>query len=179
MSTDLPELALSVRQPWAWAIIHGGKTIENRTMGAIRSGSMDCRRICIHAASGMSEKEYRWGAWKLSQVGVTAPRPEALYRSAIVGIVDVVDIITDSDSPWFGGPCGLVLEHPQPVEPIPAKGALGYFRWKQSGAMAPPKPWMSRYDLPSGDRATGELFPGLAPSFATPPEKPFPPRKKT
>lgn len=28
---DLPELALSVRQPWAWAIIHAGKDIENRS----------------------------------------------------------------------------------------------------------------------------------------------------
>ena len=26
--TDLPELALSVRQPWAWAIIYAGKDIE-------------------------------------------------------------------------------------------------------------------------------------------------------
>lgn len=23
--------ALTVQQPWAWAIIHGGKTVENRT----------------------------------------------------------------------------------------------------------------------------------------------------
>jgi hypothetical protein len=23
--------ALTVRQPWAWAIVHGGKDIENRT----------------------------------------------------------------------------------------------------------------------------------------------------
>jgi hypothetical protein len=33
---DLPRLAISVRQPWAWAIIHGGKPLENRTAGAIK-----------------------------------------------------------------------------------------------------------------------------------------------
>lgn len=30
----LPRKALSVRQPWAWAIIFGGKPIENRSAGA-------------------------------------------------------------------------------------------------------------------------------------------------
>ena len=38
--TSLPPLALSVRQPWAWAIIFGGKTIENRSLGSIRAGRM-------------------------------------------------------------------------------------------------------------------------------------------
>lgn len=28
---DLPEFALSIRQPWAWAIVYAGKDIENRT----------------------------------------------------------------------------------------------------------------------------------------------------
>ncbi len=26
-----PMLALSIRQPWAWAIIHAGKDVENRS----------------------------------------------------------------------------------------------------------------------------------------------------
>ncbi|WP_409188395.1 hypothetical protein [Bradyrhizobium sp. RDM4] len=33
----LPEFALSVRQPWAWAIIHGGKDVENRSAPAVRN----------------------------------------------------------------------------------------------------------------------------------------------
>lgn len=35
---DIPHLALSVRQPWAWAIIHAGKDIENRTWQAVNHG---------------------------------------------------------------------------------------------------------------------------------------------
>ena len=35
-----PSVALSVRQPWAWAIIHGGKDVENRTKYAITLGGM-------------------------------------------------------------------------------------------------------------------------------------------
>ena len=88
----------------------GHKPIENRTLGAIRSGGMDPRRIALQAAAGMTMKEYKWAQWKMAQVGVAVPRPEAMPRSAIVGAVTVTDIFTESESLWFGGPCGLVLE---------------------------------------------------------------------
>ncbi|QPH54210.1 hypothetical protein [Pontivivens ytuae] len=170
--SGLPPLALSVRQPWAWAIIHGGKVIENRSLGAIKSGNMDCRRICIHAATGLKRSEYDWGLWRLHRHGVTAPRPEDLPRGAIIGTVDVVDIISESDSEWFGGPWGLVLENPAPVEPIPAVGELGYFAWERSGELAAPLPWMFGYDRPNGDSRTLSLFDDLPPSFAEAPERP-------
>ena len=64
MPPDLPPIALSVWQPWAWAIIHGGKDIENRSEGAVRSGGMVPGRICIHAATGLKEEEYRWSVYK-------------------------------------------------------------------------------------------------------------------
>lgn len=85
----LPPLALSVRQPWAWAIVHGGKDVENRTTGAIRAGDMRPGRVCVHAALGMSRREYGWGAWRLARHGGTAPRPDALIRGALIGVVEV------------------------------------------------------------------------------------------
>ncbi|MEL6735301.1 MAG: hypothetical protein AAFO98_05405 [Pseudomonadota bacterium] len=179
MPTDqLPPLALSVRQPWAWAIIHGGKVIENRTLGAIRSGNMDCRTICIHAATGMREKEYRWAVWKLQQIDVTLPRPDELIRGGIIGTVDVVDIVIKETCPkshtsWFGGPYGLVLENPQSVQPIPAIGALGYFKWEKAGSLTKPSAWMKRFDVTNGDANTLDLFPDLQPRFKTAPDKPF------
>lgn len=169
---DLPRLALSVRQPWAWAILHGGKIIENRSAGAIRSGRMDCRTIALHAASGMKEAEYRWGAWRLGQHGVRCPRPDDLVRGAIIGQVDVVDIVSHSDSEWFGGQMGLVLENPRSCTPIPAKGALGYFEWTPSGSLAPVAPWMTTWDRPNGDAHTTDLFDD-GPAFARPPPKPW------
>ena len=30
MMEGLPDIALSVRQPWTWGIIHAGKPVENR-----------------------------------------------------------------------------------------------------------------------------------------------------
>ena len=173
---NLPPLALSVRQPWAWAILYGGKIIENRSAGAIRSGRMDCRTIALHAASGMKEDEYLWGAWRLEQHGVSCPRPDALVRGAIIGQVDVTDIISESDSEWFGGQMGLVLANPRPCPPIPAKGELGYFEWQPSGTRAPVAPWMRRWNRPNGDDLTLDLF-GEDLSFAEPPAKPFGRRK--
>ncbi len=172
---DLPPLALSVRQPWAWAIIFGGKVIENRSPGAIRSGGMDCRRIAIHAASAMTEKEFRWGYWRLKRHGVRCPLPHELARSAIIGSVSVVDIVTQSDSPWFGarpGNAGLVLENPVPCDPVPAKGALGYFEWQPSGALASAKPWMKAYQS-SGDGNQSDMFADAPLQFDGEPERPF------
>ncbi|MBM7068299.1 hypothetical protein [Actibacterium sp. 188UL27-1] len=177
MPRDLPILALSVRQPWAWAIIHGGKDIENRTHGSIKSGQMRPGQICIHAATGLTEEEYRWSVYKLQQVGVTPPRPDDLVRGAIIGTVEVTDIVTKSDSPWFGGPCGLVLRDPKGVDPIAAPGALGYLEWAPSGAVVSPRPWMMRYDRANGDDRTRDLFPDLNQSFATPPPRPYPKSK--
>ena len=171
--TDLPPLALSVRQPWAWAIIFGGKVIENRSMGAIRAGRMGPGHICIHAASGLSEAEYRYGQWRLARHGVTCPRPDALVRGGLIGTVQVTEIITQSDSEWFGGDAGLVLADPQSIDPVPASGALGYFAWSRARDFAPVKPWMQKFDRAHGDAQTIEMFPDDAPSYKSPPAKPW------
>jgi hypothetical protein len=171
----LPSLALSVRQPSAWAIIHGGKVIENRSLGSIRSGNMDCRRIAIHAAVGLTEKEYRWSLHKLHELGVACPPPADLPRGAIIGSVNVVDIVSRSESPWFSsrpGNQGLVLENPVPCNPIPAKGKLGFFAWEPTKHMSEPAPWMLGYGAPNKDNQTLNLFNDLEPGFKTPPEKP-------
>lgn len=173
MTETLPPLALSVRQPWAWAIIFGGKVIENRSEGAIRSGNMDLRRIAIHAATGMRRKEYDWALWRMAQDGVTVPHPSTLIRGGIIGSVDVVDIITESDSPWFGGPCGLVLENPKPCDPVPAKGELGYFKWQPSDSFAAKIPWMETFGIVNNDSATADLFADHPVQLKTPPPKPF------
>jgi len=43
LSDRLPSIALSVRQPWAWAIIHAGKPVENRSKLAIAAAAMKAR----------------------------------------------------------------------------------------------------------------------------------------
>ena len=165
---SLPTVALSVRQPWAWAIVAGYKKIENRSEGAIRADGMDCRRVAIHAAKGLKQDEFDWGAWRLPKHGVTCPRPELLVRGAIIGAVDVVDIVSESDSAWFGGRMGLVLENAEMCAPIPAVGALGYFQWKRGGVFAPVLPWMKTWGGQDGG-----LFDGLPLEWREEPGKPF------
>lgn len=152
---DLPRQALSVRQPWAWAIIFGGKNIENRTAFAISKGEMrPGRRIAIHAGKGMTQDEYAEGRDFMRALGVICPPPHELVRGAIIGSVFVVDIVKAHASQWFRGPRGLVLRDPHRCEPIPAIGALGYFDWKRADApIEPPVRWMlpreTREPLPS------------------------------
>ncbi|WP_224816528.1 hypothetical protein [Hasllibacter sp. MH4015] len=157
-----------MRQPSAWAIIHGGKEVENRSLGSIRAGRMEPGRIAIHAAIGMKQDEYAYLVWRWAKDGVATPRPDLLPRRAIIGSVEVVEIITESDSPWFGGEAGLLLRDPVPCDPIPAAGALGYFEWRQGSAIADPLPWMRDWGA-----AEGGMFDDLPVQFRETPVKPF------
>lgn len=141
---DLPEIALSVRQPWAWAIMCAGKDVENRSWQAVNRGLQHRGRIAIHAAKGMTKAEYEEARDFIDRQGFCCPDPCALPRGGIVGSVEVVDVVSKSDSRWFFGPRGLVLRNPQPCYLIPAVGALGYFRWTKAGPEVVPQParWM-------------------------------------
>ncbi|MFN3261684.1 MAG: ASCH domain-containing protein [Pikeienuella sp.] len=158
---DLPEFALSVRQPWAWAIIAGGKDIENRHWESVRRGGMVAARILIHASGQMQRQEYDSAAAFMAEIGVTCPPPATLRRGGLIGAVTVRGVVSASASPWFFGPRGLVLDDPEEIEFIPARGQLGYFRWSRAGddyeAPAPAK-WM----LATADNAPGAAILQLA-----------------
>lgn len=142
---DLPLHALSVRQPWAWAIIHAGKDIENRSWQAVNHGLTKRGRIAIHAAKGMTRDEYDNASGFMRQtLGIECPPAIDLLRGGIIGSVDVIDVVTESDGPWFFGPRGLVLSGAEPCGFIPSLGALGYFTWRPAdqSVVAPPARWM-------------------------------------
>lgn len=138
MST-LPQMALSIRQPWAWAIINAGKDIENRDWPTRFRGP-----VCIHAARGMTKDEYYHAnrviqaavgmvdqAWLDRWHGVTAS-PAKLQHGGIIGTAEIADCVEASASPWFFGRYGFVLRNVQPVDFIPVKGALGFFDWRKN-----------------------------------------------
>lgn len=129
---------LTVRQPWAWAIIHAGKDVENRS----RNIAGDYRGpVAIHAAK--VDRADEWFA--LGRTGLPAylqalDAQESLVGGAIIGVVDLVDshpvescAEQQQDGDWLV--CSewaersghhLVLANPRAVdEPIPYKGALG------------------------------------------------------
>lgn len=142
---ELP--ALSVRPPFAWAIIHGGKDIENRTEGAMKVLGKKRGRIAIHSSQTMTRAYYEEAYLFMKEIDVQCPLPDALMRGAIIGTVEVIDAVDDSDSQWFMGPCGLVLRDPRPVTPRGhCSGQLGYFQAVQtSEPFVESKPWMTNW----------------------------------
>ena len=144
MTTVLPRLALSVRQPWAWAILYAGKDIENRSWRHPNPGLQFRGQVCLHAAKGLTRAEYDDARQAIAHIGGSCPAAADLQRGGIIGLVDIVDVVKDSNSPWFAGPRGLVLANPQFVPFIPAVGQLGFFEWAPADASIVPAPakWM-------------------------------------
>ncbi len=157
----LPRHALSVRQPWASAIVHLGKSVENRSWRRPNPGLEFRGPVCIHAAKGMTRAEYEEAAEFIRSVGGDCPLPDALPRGGIIGVATVIDVVRQSDSPWFFGPVGLVLADARSVPFVGAGGQLGFFEWKPhgEGPDAPAK-WMSRYGDPA-ELAREEIERGL------------------
>ncbi|MQP68572.1 hypothetical protein GE253_24975 [Niveispirillum sp. SYP-B3756] len=149
MTAGLPDIALSVRQPWAWAIVAGHKDVENRSTFAVTTGATATKPIAIHAAKGMTRDEYEEAAEFMAKRGVTCPRPNELIRSAIIGTAVVTAVVARYPSPWFFGPRGLVLRDQRMVDPIPAVGQLGYFKWSPAGSIADISAWMATWPAKS------------------------------
>ncbi|WP_449102838.1 ASCH domain-containing protein [Pseudomonas extremaustralis] len=119
--------ALSIRQPWAWLIIHGGKDIENRSWHTKLRG-----RFLVHASKGMTRAEYAEAHYFAVQGGMLEhpfilPSFEDLQRGGIIGSVELVDSVDTSDSPWYMGQKAFVLRDPQPLAFVPIKGRLQFF----------------------------------------------------
>lgn len=122
------KFALSIRQPWAWLILNAGKDIENRTWPTHFRGW-----FFIHAAKGMTMEEYYSVKLWLPTIGkgdVAARMPDRnqLERGGIVGMAKLGNCVNGSDSPWFCGPYGFVLDEVMPLPFRPCKGALGFFK---------------------------------------------------
>lgn len=120
--------ALSIRQPWAWLILHGGKDIENRDWPTNFRG-----RFLIHASKGMTRDEYVDAACALEDARLTDPTEailppfSELERGGIVGEAEIIACVNTSSSPWFFGMYGFVLANAKPLPFRPYKGQLGFF----------------------------------------------------
>lgn len=144
--------ALTVRQPWAWAIARGGKLIENRSPGAV---SWQPRlNLAIHAGSSWSKRGATDDrvklAWFEQYRGLAlSPESEPRLRGGIIlAVVDLVDVHPDAFCcrPWgeseYAHASGaqvrdvthLVLENVRPcVPPVEyRRGMLGLWTVPES-----------------------------------------------
>lgn len=138
-------IALSLRQPWAWMVVHGGKSIENRRWNTRTRGP-----FLIHAAKGMTRDEYEDACAFAKDVApdLVVPPAADLLRGGIIGrarLVDVVPPCVEAES-LFWKPCahawhmpaqyGFVLADVEPLPFQPLRGELGFF--KVADALAAP-----------------------------------------
>ncbi|QLG96669.1 ASCH domain-containing protein (plasmid) [Pseudomonas yamanorum] len=114
---------LSIRQPWAWLIVHGGKDIENRSWLTKYRG-----RFLVHAGSGMTKKEYAFAAEYAKRLGVIVPPANELLRGGVIGSVELIDCLASHESRWYMS-CNkaLVLCDPRPIPFFSVPGRLGFF----------------------------------------------------
>lgn len=161
--------ALTVRQPWAWAITQLAefptiaKGVENRSSGFPKGHRGP---LAIHAAVGWSERggdddrvKSLWvqgATWGL--VGPLDHTRSEFVRGAVVAVVDVADVHTDTGCcrPWGESVyvdaegdhardlTHLVLENCREVDPVPCRGKLGLWTLPDDVAEA-----VSRQAFPS------------------------------
>lgn len=118
--------ALTVRQPWAWAIIHAGKYVENRSWSTAYRGP-----LAIHAGKSYDYEGGRTLERRGFDLLVDMP------GGAIIGVVDVVACIhvTARQNQWLHRPWGdpdcwhWLLKNPRPLStPIPCRGFQGLWQ---------------------------------------------------
>lgn len=128
--TTVP-VAISIRAPWWWLILHGGKDIENRDWLTRYRGP-----VLIHASTWFNAEEVRddFDFAKRIMAERRVSPPSVTLRDlkdaggALVGAAEITDCVQQSDSPWFFGRYGFVLRNARPITRVPCKGALGFFR---------------------------------------------------
>lgn len=101
---------LSVRQPWAHLIIHGSKSIENRSWATKYRGP-----FLIHASLKIDREACR-------EHGLD---PDQLETGGVVGVAEIVDCVTKHRSRWFRGSYGFVLRNRRSVRFVKWTGSLG------------------------------------------------------
>ena len=106
--------ALSIWQPWAWMVLHGGKDVENRSWPTYYRGP-----LLIHASLHVGKALYEalcCDAAQCSGIPTTRFRAEGLEsRGGLVGIVDLVDVVATLENRYFQGPWGWILANPRPI----------------------------------------------------------------
>jgi ASCH domain len=109
---------LSIKQPWAWAILAAGKDVENRTWMTSYRGP-----LFVHAGLRPAPEGETWIETRLGLV-----IPDDLPKGGIVGTVILEDVIEDSTSPWaMDGHYHWILSNPRVLPLAPVKGKLGLF----------------------------------------------------
>lgn len=124
--------AVTVQQPWAYCIAAGHKLVENRTWVTSYRGP-----LAIHAGKTVDTASIAMVKNMLVELGVVpdvetlVPDPHLKAVGAVVAVVDLVGVCTDSARCYCGQWAGIGFSHwkfenVRPfAEPVPASGKQG------------------------------------------------------
>lgn len=138
--------ALSVREPWAWALATGLKPLENRSEQLARYAHRHQlgRHVAIHAGKAYDDQDGLHafqGIMRRPEIAAEVDRirgPGALTlrmmpRGAIVAVGRLVRVVFDAAElpavalPWWAGPAGLLFAEMVEIEPVSCSGQLGFW----------------------------------------------------
>lgn len=156
--------ALSIRQPWAWAILHAGKRVENRTWSSSFRGT-----FLLHAAKGCSASEYLEAVKWMVSMGLArspisklnamneivlrvadidpaklplVPPLEEMPRGGIVGRARLANVLQPTGRPlvkWHSPTqFGFLLEDVEPLPFVPLRGFQLLFNVPEDAAQVTP-----------------------------------------
>ncbi|MGO4143694.1 ASCH domain-containing protein [Paenarthrobacter sp. YAF11_1] len=123
--------AVTVKNPWAWCILHAGKDVENRSQSINHRGT-----LYIHAAKKDDEAGYENEAFRQARdAAPLAVKNAVRLQGHVLGTVDVVGCHYSLDCKTADGYCsewarpGMYhweLANPRPLAcPFPEIGQLG------------------------------------------------------
>jgi hypothetical protein len=135
--------ALSIRAPFAWAIFHAGKNVENRSWRTHLRGT-----VAIHASQTLPRWFYENAVRDIKRLSPRAnvPSYDSIRRAAIIGVVDIVGCEKKKQSKWHErGNYGFILTRPRLFRtPISCPGSLGFWNIPPAKLKKIPKSARSR-----------------------------------
>jgi hypothetical protein len=132
--------ALSLRQPWLWAVLELGKTIENRRWNTHYRGP-----ILLHAAKGCTVDECSGALAWMQEARLVEPLDprwpglRGVERGGICGYAEIADVVPPDVPPLFlqvtkdelrwhmPKQYGFVLRNVRRLPFVPYAGSLGLF----------------------------------------------------
>jgi hypothetical protein len=132
--------AVTLHQPWAWAILNLGKNLENRSW-APSHARMSNQPLIIHAGQAYDDSAEAWmrrrGLLQANQILPAAARIKGsligsvIYRASL-SEAELAELKTeegDRARSWWTGPLGWLLAAPQTFPaPVPCPGAQRLWR---------------------------------------------------
>jgi len=129
MSDRQPLYAITLWQPWAWAIAYAGKRVENREWHPWPR--LIGQLIAIHAGMRWDSEAYED---LLEYFKAPCPPKKESVFGAIVAVARLDrsekkdGIFIKPEDPWFCGPIGWRLSKVRRFEPVHCKGTQGFWR---------------------------------------------------